>query len=121
MNMRHVWLSLGLLALAIGLAGVLLPLVPATVFMVIAAWAFGKSSPRLQAWILRHRHIGPPVVDWRDHGVIRRRAKVFATFGIALSVLLAVVIQLPLVLLGLQASILAVVTVFIWTRPEMPR
>lgn len=118
--MRRLWLTIGIVALVLGITGIILPLVPATLFMVLAAWAFSKSSPRLQSWILSHSYIGPPVVDWRKHGVIRRGAKIAALAGIFFSVGLAMLLRIPAALLAGQVIVLAAVALFIWTRPETP-
>ena len=48
---RHLWILLGLVSLGLGLVGAVVPLLPTTVFMIFAAFAFGKGSPRLRAWI----------------------------------------------------------------------
>ncbi len=50
MRFRVFWLLVGLAATACGMAGVILPLVPATPFLLVAAYAFARSSPRLQVW-----------------------------------------------------------------------
>ncbi len=118
--MRNVWLVFGLAAFGVGLLGIVLPLVPATVFMVIAAWAFGRSSPRLQRWILKNRFVGPPVNDWRDHGIIRRNPKIAAVFGLVLSLGAGLAIGAPAYVLWVQAVLLTVVAVLVVTRPENP-
>src|SRR5690606_32626271 len=77
-SVRIVWVGVGLLATACGIAGIVLPLVPTTPFLLLAAFAFARSSPRLHAWLVEHPRLGPPIADWRDHGAISRRAKIAA-------------------------------------------
>ena len=60
------------------------PGLPTTVFFIIAAWAFSKSSPRLEAWVLGLPRIGPMVHDHRNGLGMPRRAKFLATAMIAL-------------------------------------
>src|SRR5690606_8396288 len=62
---RSLWLTFGLVCVGLALAGVVLPLLPATPFLLLAAFAFTRSSPRLHAWLLGHRHFGPLIEDWR--------------------------------------------------------
>ena len=75
---RGVWTTFGLSAVAVGGIGVFVPGLPTTVFFIIAAWAFSKSSPRLEAWVLGLPTIGPMVQDHRDGLGMPRRAKSLA-------------------------------------------
>ena len=81
---RGAWCIVGVLAVAIGGIGVIVPGLPTTVFFIIAAWAFSKSSPRLEAWVLGLPRIGPMVHDHRNGLGMPRRAKFLATAMIAL-------------------------------------
>ncbi len=75
---RYWYLGLGWLFFALGLIGVLLPLVPTTPFMLLSAWAFSKSSRRFEAWLLNHKYFGPGIRRWRAHRVIPIQAKVIS-------------------------------------------
>lgn len=81
---RVLFLLLGLFFTGLGVVGAFLPLLPTTVFLILAAACFARSSPRLEAWILSHRQFGPLVRNWREHGVIPPRAKALACGGMAL-------------------------------------
>ncbi|MEM9202672.1 MAG: YbaN family protein [Actinomycetota bacterium] len=72
---RFGWTMLGLLFVAIGAIGIVVPGLPTTVFFILAAWSFSKSSPRLEAWVLGLPKIGPMVQDHRDGLGMPRRAK----------------------------------------------
>ncbi len=69
----------GWLSLALGIIGVVLPIMPSTVFLLIALWCFSRSHPQLAAWLYSHPSLGRPLRDWREHGVVPLHAKVFAT------------------------------------------
>ena len=73
------WLSLG-----IGALGVILPVLPTTVFVLIAAGCFARSSPRFYHWLLANRVFGPLIHDWRQHRSIPLRAKIVAVAMIAI-------------------------------------
>jgi uncharacterized protein len=82
--MRIVYFSLGWVMVALGVIGLILPLMPGAVFLIIAAWCFARSSPRFEAWLLNHPTYGKPLRDWRAAGAIPRSAKAFACAGMAM-------------------------------------
>ncbi|MEE2768281.1 MAG: DUF454 family protein [Actinomycetota bacterium] len=72
---RVLWLLLGFVSVGVGGVGVLVPGLPTTVFMVIGASCFARSSPRFEKWILNLPGIGPMVGDYRRGLGMPRRAK----------------------------------------------
>lgn len=76
---------IGMVALGLGIAGAFLPLLPTTVFLIIAAWAFGKSAPKLRARLYAHKRFGPTLKAWDQRGAIPPRAKVAALVGMTIS------------------------------------
>ena len=60
-------------------AGVVLPLLPATPFVLLSAYCFARSSPRLHGWLLAHKLFGPLIRNWEQHRAISPRAKLLAT------------------------------------------
>jgi len=76
---RAGWAVAGLVCVAIGGVGIVVPGLPTTVFFIVAAWCFSKSSPRLEAWVLDLRGIGPMVRDHRAGLGMPRRAKWIAS------------------------------------------
>ena len=79
--MRMVYLALGLGFVALAFVGVFLPVLPTVPFLIPAAWAFARSSKRLEGWLLEHRRFGPMLRDWRARGAIPRGAKRLALAG----------------------------------------
>jgi len=86
---RTGWLGLGLVCVGLGGVGVVVPGLPTTVFFIVAAWAFARSSPRLEAWVLGLPRIGPMVVDHRNGLGMPRRAKAVAIGAIVVFVALS--------------------------------
>jgi uncharacterized protein len=76
--MKAVYLLLGFLFFGLGAVGVVVPGLPTTVFMLLALWAFARSSERFHDWLYHHRLFGPPLQEWHNYHVIPRRAKVLA-------------------------------------------
>ncbi len=79
--MRIIYFSLGCVMVALGVIGLVLPLMPGAVFLIVAAWCFARSSPRLEAWLLNHPRFGKTLRDWRSDGAIPRSAKFMACAG----------------------------------------
>ncbi len=75
---RWVYMTVGFLAVGLGSLGVIVPGLPTTGFFVLAAWAFARSSPRFEAWVLSLPMVGRMVKDSRDGLGMPRRAKVIA-------------------------------------------
>jgi uncharacterized protein len=73
-----MWFAVGWVAVAIGSIGVVVPGLPTTVFFIIAAACFARSSPRFEQWVLDLPHVGRAVRDYRAGLGMSRRAKAFA-------------------------------------------
>lgn len=108
------WLNVGL-----GIAGILLPVMPTTIFLLIALWAFSKSSIRFHRWLYNHPTLGVTIRDWHAHRVIPVKAKITAVLVMASSLIYVTlfVAQGWLLPLALAATLGAVAT-FILTRPS---
>ncbi len=114
----RLWTAFGLVCVALGLAGAVLPLMPTTVFMLLAAYAFARGSPRLRAWIVDHPRFGPPVRRWEESGAISRRHKIYAAAAMAASLAIGLAANLPRTALIIQAICLAGAATFVLTRPD---
>lgn len=110
----------GSLSLGLGMLGVVLPLLPTTPFLILAAYCYARSSKRMHDWLMNHKVFGPLIDDWHQHGAIRRAAKYMATLSIAAVFLISVLLHLPKHLLLIQGATLLAVLTFIWTRPNGP-
>ena len=115
---RFGWMVLGWGAVALGLVGVVVPGLPTTVFLILAAFAFGKSSPRARAWLVGHRTFGPSILDWEERGAISPRAKRLAVVTMIAVFVLSVLFHAPVWVLVLQAVCLTGAAAFVLTRPD---
>jgi uncharacterized membrane protein YbaN (DUF454 family) len=120
---RAGWVLVGLVCVAIGGVGIVLPGLPTTIFFIAATAAFARSSPRLEAWVLSLPKIGQAVRDYRDGVGMPRRAKVIAigtmTAAIALSMW---IVDLPAFRIGVAAAgvIGAIVILRVPTKEDAP-
>lgn len=114
-----LWRALALVSLLLGAIGAMLPVLPTVPFLLLAAWAASKGWPALELWLLNHRRLGPPLVQWRERGAVSRPTKWVSSVMMAGSALgMQFVPQIPLALrIGVPAAMLAV-AIWLWRRPE---
>lgn len=84
-GMRLLFIGLGSVFFMAGLIGVVLPVLPTTPFMILAAACWAKGSQRFHNWLITHRTFGKMVVDWQQHRAIPRKAKYLAWTMMTLS------------------------------------
>ncbi len=109
---------LAVVSLALGFLGIFLPVLPTTPFILLAAWAAARSSPRLLAWLEQHRLFGKMLRDWRQGGIVSRRAKWAATGVMSASAVLLLLTVSKLWAAGIAIACMASVLVWLWRRPE---
>lgn len=116
--MKLLWMMLGVFSVGAALAGVVLPLVPTTPFLLLAAFAFARSSPRLEAWLLNHPRFGPLILDWRMEGAIGRRSKAVAVATMAATPIVTWGVGASATVLTVQVVVLAMAATFVLSRPD---
>lgn len=112
------WRSLVILFLILGFIGALLPGMPTTVFLILAAWAASKGWPALDAWLINHPKYGYLIREWRANRTIPRRAKVIAIGMMGVSAILLQLTPAPYWVKIFTDSIMVIVAIWMWTRPE---
>src|SRR5471032_766799 len=115
---RALFGILAYVSLGIGLIAIVVPGLPTTEFILLAACAATRSSPRLGAWMENHRLFGPILSNWRNGRLIARRAKISAT----VSMLLCAILMLSVLDHGwpiyLAIAGMSMGNLWIWSRPE---
>lgn len=107
----------GLTALALGFAGLFLPLLPTVPFVLLAAFCFARGSPAWEKRLLDHPRYGPHILAWRERGAISRKGKLTALAAFAFSAILGLVLlAVPWSLIPLAAAIIG--GGWVMTRPD---
>jgi uncharacterized membrane protein YbaN (DUF454 family) len=115
---RPVYRVLGVCSVALGIIGAVLPLLPTTPFLILAAYFFARSHPEWEAKLLAHPNAGPAIRAWRDHGAIPLVAKRLATLLMTISVVGGwFALVEPWRYLPLTISLL--VLGWMWSRPSV--
>lgn len=115
---KYLFLAAGLVSLALGAAGIFLPLLPTTPFLLLSAFCFIRSSKRLHDWLVNHRVFGAYIHDYLKYRAVPMKTKVFALAllwgSISLSIFLlqntVVRIVLAAVAVGVSVHLLSLKT-----------
>lgn len=119
--LRPLYFAAGLVLVGVGIVGYLVPVMPGTIFLILAAACFARSSRRLEIWLVTHPRFGPSVVAWREHGAIPRRIKIIAIVAMAASFAIVLLAHPPEMWLWITGVVLLACALFVGTRPEGPR
>lgn len=118
---RLSFLCLGWVMLTLGVVGAFVPLMPTTIFLILASWFFARSSPRLESWLLEHPRFGPTLRAWHETGAVPRHAKVLACIGMAGGFALFWVGAHPrLWLAAVVGALMLASAIYVVTRPSPP-
>lgn len=119
--LRPLFAVAGVLLTAIGIAGYFTPGLPGTIFLILAAGCFARSSPRLENWLLNHPRLGPSVVAWRENGAIPRKVKFIAIGSMIISFGIVLWVHMSPLWTGIVGVGLLASAIYVGTRPEGPR
>jgi hypothetical protein len=118
-GLNYLLIGFGWLNVALGAVGLVVPGMPTTIFLLVALWAFSKSSERFRAWLYEHERLGPPIRAWHEHRVIPPRAKA-AALVMMLASLAIMVATVDWRLPAIAAAVMVPVALFILSRPSRP-
>jgi uncharacterized membrane protein YbaN (DUF454 family) len=99
---KALWIGLGLFFVGCAYIGILLPGVPTTFFVILAAWAFGKSSEKFNKWLHEHKLFGKYLTNWETKKVYPTRGR-YALIGVMCLSLISMYFTLPLRIVGYAA------------------
>jgi len=118
---KFLLIGFGWLNVGFGAVGVVVPGIPTTIFLLIALWAFSQSSERLRSWLYTHHVFGAFLQNWKQHGVIPRRAKIAAISVMSVSWVILIFLSAKWMVWGSAGLVMLCVAGFIATRPSVPR
>ncbi len=118
---KILWNILGGFFVLLGAIGVILPLLPTTPFILLAAFCFARGSEKFHSWLLDHQTFGPLIHNWNEHGVVSGGAKASAIIFMLFAVGLSIYISVPAYVLWVQIGVLSLVALFLLTRPSKPK
>ena len=113
-----LWRSLVVIFVILGFIGALLPGMPTTVFLILAAWASSRGWPQMDNWLLNHPKYGSTLRDWRANGTVPRKAKWFATIMMSISAVIMLFTTAPVAVKVFTNTTMLVVCIWLWLRPE---
>ena len=116
-QLRLIYLAIGWVCTSLGIVGAFLPVMPTTPFLIVAVWAFSRSSPRLKSWLYHHPRYGETLQNWFEYGAVSARIKFFAIITMSMSIPIVYVLTDNATIAGIQAAILLIVSVFLISRP----
>jgi uncharacterized membrane protein YbaN (DUF454 family) len=114
---RWAWLALAYAALALGIVGIVVPGLPTTPFILLAAFAAARGSRRMHDGLLAHPVFGPMITAWEREGAISRRAKWTATIAMTVCAVVMFVVSPNAWLAAFGTATMAAVAVWMWLRP----
>lgn len=118
--LRPLYLVLGFACVAVGFVNHFIPGMPSTIFYLIALWAFKRSSPKMEHWILWKSPVGPAIRDWEHDRSITMRTKIvailFVWVGIGASIAVLMMRHRPVWVSGLLFAIAVTLTWFLASR-----
>ncbi|MDT8453075.1 MAG: YbaN family protein [Gammaproteobacteria bacterium] len=121
MLIRHSYFLLGWLFFALGIVGVALPAIPTTPFMLLALWAFSRSSQRFHDWLYNHTFFGPPLQQWQQYRVVPFGIKLVAiSFMLMSMVFLLVLSPLPDWVTIVTGMVMSATAIFLLSKPSYP-
>lgn len=118
---RPLFLAAGVVLMVVGIVGYFTPGMPGTIFLILAAGCFTRSSPKLESWLLNHPRLGPSVVAWRENGAIPRKIKIIAIGSMAISFVIVLLVHLSLLWTAIVGVALLLSAIYVGTRPEGPK
>jgi uncharacterized membrane protein YbaN (DUF454 family) len=121
-RLRPLFMVLGFVFVGLGVLGAFLPVLPTTPFLLVALWAFSRSSRRFHHWLYTHPRFGPRLREWHEHGTVPVKVKVSSISAMLVSLAFMVfVAHVKWHVLAMAGTLMLVGAVYVLSRPSRPR
>lgn len=114
---KTLWYILGMFCLGMAYIGFVTPGIPFSIFLVIAAYSFSKSSERMHKWIYSHKHFGPFLTNWVEKRVFPTKMKYMMIFVMSTTVLITYLVTFNLMAVLYSSVFMALVAIWAWKYP----
>ena len=106
--MKKLLVIIGLIALLLGIVGIVVPLLPTTPFLLLAAACFLKGSDRIYQWLMNHKLFGPYIRNFREHKAIPLTTKIFAVSLLWITILISIIFVVQSIWLRILLAAIAI-------------
>jgi hypothetical protein len=113
---KTLWVGLGLFFVGCAYIGVLLPGVPTTFFVILAAWAFSKSSEKFNKWLHEHKLFGKYLTNWETKKVYPTKGR-YAMVGVMCISLISMFFTVPLRIVGYAGFTFLLICIWAFRYP----
>ncbi|WP_168204060.1 YbaN family protein [Aliikangiella coralliicola] len=114
---KYLLILAGIFFVALGVIGIVVPGLPTTIFLIIAAGCFAKSSPCLHGWLMSHRWFGPIIHHWNETRSIPKKAKFIALSAMLVACIYTTVVLDSLVLKLIIFTVMLFPAIFVYRLP----
>ena len=115
---KYCLIFIGWFCVFFAFVGAFIPGIPTTIFLIIALWAFAKSSKKFHTWLINHKKFGPLLKNWQDHKVVPNKAKVSMVVLQILAVVIFYLFTKNIIFSILLALILVFVAWYVLSLPS---
>ena len=115
---RYFLIGLGWLCVGVAFIGIFTPGIPTTPLLLVALWAFAKTSKRFHSWLLNHKRFGPILNNWEKHKVVPKNAKIIMVILQTFAVIMLYITTKSLLFSGLLALLLIFVAWYVISLPS---
>lgn len=116
-TLRPFFFVLGWVSVLLGFIGALLPVMPTTPFLILAAYLFSKSSPKFHAWLLNLPKFGPVIKEWEESKTIKKEVKIMAIGLLSISMMGTLIfVPVKMIVKYILTGIWISVSIYIATR-----
>ena len=114
---KIILITIGWCCVGLAFIGTFVPGIPTTIFLIVALWAFAKSSKKFHSWLLNHKRFGPILRNWESHKVVPRNAKISM---VILQIFAVIMIQYSLDNIFITAGLILLLICVAWYVISLP-